>query len=81
MGTGLLDGSPIPCYGVNGLVPAQGDTLSCTLRLGVVASSTPPIVVVKNFREISVNSKVRILLSGVQNPSASYTILLKIFVD
>lgn len=79
LGTGNLNAENIPCYGVNGLVPASGDQISCILKLGTL--TTPPIVVVTNFRPISANSQVRLLISGLDNPvAASYNILLKVFV-
>jgi hypothetical protein len=77
LGTKLSDGDDIPCYGVNALVPVEGDQIKCTLRIGT--ATTMPIVVVKNFKEITANSNVRLLISGLVNPMASYNILLKIF--
>jgi hypothetical protein len=38
-------------------------------------------VVIKNFKEIAPNTNVRLLMSGITNPSvASHTINLKLFV-
>jgi hypothetical protein len=77
LGTGLPDGANISCYGVNGLVPISGNQLYCRLRLGTIA--TLPTVVVKLFKEIPPNTKIRLLLSGVTTPTlASYGVTLKI---
>lgn len=58
----------MPCYGLNALVPVSGDSISCTLKVG-----TYPVVIVKNFKTITANSLVRMIISGIINPStASY---------
>ena len=64
---------PVPCYGVNNLVPLSGNSLNCIFR-------HPNIVLIKNFKGIAPNSRIRILISGITNPSTpTFTVTLKIW--
>lgn len=76
LGTGLNDLDEIACYGVNGLVPIDSQ-ITCILKHSTLSSKS--IVVVKGFKEIPPNTKVRILISGVTNPnSPTYTLEIKV---
>ncbi|CAD8094793.1 unnamed protein product [Paramecium primaurelia] len=78
LGSGVSNGGSIPCYGVNALIPYEGSELKCILFHSTATSKT--IVRVSNFRYISTNTNVRIMISGVTNPTAaSYDIDIKVF--
>lgn len=74
----MSNGGSISCYGVNALIPYEGSELKCILFHSTATSKT--IVRVSNFRYISTNTNVRIMISGVTNPTAaSYDIDIKVF--
>ncbi|KAM3127066.1 hypothetical protein pb186bvf_020839 [Paramecium bursaria] len=59
LGTGLSDGSTIPCYGIQNMVPYKGNLINCTLYLGSATQYAK--IVINNFKTIASNTKVRFM--------------------
>lgn len=66
LGTTLSDGSIIPCKAINGLIPI--DNLKIICNLYHATATEPPKVVMRNYKEIPLETYITIHIPGVRSP-------------